>query len=59
MPWKVGYLLDNGALICFACERELGPGVLVGADLMYSTDPEIAIDNADCDRCGEKMVGDE
>lgn len=59
MPWQVGYLLDVGALVCNACAREFPLGLLTDAQPMLSNDPEIEIDNADCDRCGEKMIGDE
>lgn len=53
-PWVVGYLLPNGALVCMHCSSSQPPMLLDTA--MYTTDPEIAIDDADCDMCGERML---
>lgn len=54
-PWVVGYLLPNGALVCLRCSAARTSDELNIA--MYDTDPEIEIDDADCDMCGERMLG--
>lgn len=55
-PRKVGYLLDIGALVCMNCATEIGVNGLL-TEPMFANDPEIAIDNADCDKCGDPMGG--
>lgn len=52
-----GYLLPVGALVCMACAKDM-PGVENWSEAVYANWPEIAIDNADCDRCGERMLPD-
>lgn len=54
MPWVVGYLLENGALVCLNCSKQFHESLFFAA--MNSTDPEIEIDDADCDCCGERML---
>lgn len=53
-PWVVGYLLPSGALVCLNCSLHHRSELL--ETTMYSTDPEIEIDDADCDECGERML---